>query len=166
MPNPRTLICLLFLAACTTEPDAKQMDDLESMKKRVTKLENRVKNLEGRLGRASKGGKAQPTKGGKAAQPPAKGANSPQQPAKGAKSPTQDTPPTPIQVTLTGDAKAVVLTNGKRRFKVPGKAPTGKVTVLAAFGDAELSKKNEITLPKAETAVLNCTAAADGCTVE
>jgi hypothetical protein len=142
------------------------------MKKRVSKLEKRINNLESRMGRtAAKGSKSQPpakgasTKGAKAPPSSGKGAKAGATSAKDGNAPNGEAP-TPVILTLTGDAKAVVLSNGKRRFKVPGRAPAGKMVVLAAFGEDELAKKNEITLPKAETATLHCTVAADGCTVE
>ena len=72
----------------------------------------------------------------------------------------------PVELSLEGDAKAVVLTNGKRRFKVPGKAPNGKWTVLAAFGDETLAKKGTLEVPKAASATVVCTEAKDSCEIK
>lgn len=153
------------LTGCATPEDPKAEKEMETLKKRVTKLENRMRALEGRArgkAGASKGGKAQ-AKGGKA---PAKGGKAP---AKGGKASTNGapTPPPGVAVKLEGDAKGVMLSNGKRRFKVPGRAPFGELTIMATFSEEPLAEKGKATVAKDSTGItVVCDAASDSCTLQ
>ena len=176
------VVCALTfatLSGCTTPDDPKAEKDMETLKKRVTKLENRLRALEGRArgkAGASKGGKAQakggkaPTKGGKA---PTKGGKAPTKgakgPAKGGNASAKDapTPPPGVAVLLEGDAKGVMLSNGKRRFKVPGRAPFGELTIMATFSEDPPAEKGKAIVSKDSTNItVVCDAASDSCTLK
>ncbi|NCG19175.1 MAG: hypothetical protein GWP91_09195 [Rhodobacterales bacterium] len=162
------IVCALTfatLSGCTTPDDPKAGKDMETLKKRVTKLENRLRALEGRArgkAGASKGGKAQ-AKGGKAPNKGAKG------PAKGEKAGATGAPKPPpgVTVLLEGDAKGVMLSNGKRRFQVPGRAPFGELTIMATFSEDALAEKGKAIVSKDSTNItVVCDAASDSCTLK
>lgn len=155
-----------MLSGCTPAEDPKAAKEMETLKKRVTKLENRMRSLEGRArakpgpkGGKGKGGKA-PAKGGKA---PAKGGKAP---AKGGKAGAAAPPPSAV-VKVEGDAKFVGLSNGKRKFKMPGRAPFGELTVFASFNDDPPTEKGKITIPKdSKDVTIVCDAGGDACALK
>lgn len=143
----RAILCTLALATalvgCGSSPDAKQAEEVAALKKRITKLENRVRALEGRAGR----GKAPPRGKAPTRRPPA-----------------QPTGPT-LPVTLGEDVKAAVLVGAQGKVKLPGQVGPGKYSVMAALGDAPLERKNIVFIGKDVKGpqVLTCDAAANTC---
>lgn len=142
-----------LLTACPAGDDAPKEDEVEALKKRVTRLETRLRQIEGRLGKPNAG------------KPGAK----PGQPGRGGKAPAKppaEAPPTgpTRQVAVEGDAKAVMLTGAQRRFRVPGPVPAGDYRVMAAFGEDPLAPKGQISIAEGEAPLtLVCTAASDAC---
>lgn len=192
-----TLFVCLALTGCTpaeTAADATGNKEVEVLKKRLTKLENRIQNLEGRFNRmggnktAAAGANA---KGAKAPQQGAagKGAKAPQQgtAAKGAKAPPQKDGKTgsarsaagragttaqeaptnpPVQVKVQGDAKQVMASRGDRKMRLPARLPPGKYAVLAAFGDKPLVKKGNLEVKRGQSVTVSCQSADESCSVK
>ena len=151
-------ISALTLGGCFGSEAGPVDGEVDQLKQRVTRLENRVKNLEGRGNRQGKAGKTPAAGQGRNGKAPAGK-------SKGGKTPGPA--PQPVDLSIEGDAKAVVLTNGQRKFKVPGKIPPGEFTVLAAFGEETLAKKGTIAIEDGtEQATLLCDSVASTCTVK
>ena len=142
----------LTLTGCSGQTeDPKAADEIAALKKRITKLENRVRQLErGGRGKAPPRGKAPRGKAPPRGKNPGGGKPPPSGPAR--------------MVKFEGDAKAVMLTGNQRRYKLPGQVPAGKYMLLVAFGEETLAKKGEIAVPQGEGPLtFECTAALDGC---
>ncbi len=115
-------------------------EKLDELGKKVVTLEKRVKALEGK-GKASKSkGKATKTKA--------------KSPAPGPKG----------KVTLTGDAKKVLLSHDKRKFTLPGDVPAGEYKILASFADGdEPAEVGAATVAADATLTIDCAAATKKC---
>lgn len=123
---------------------ASQDEKIEELSRKVATLEKRVKAAEG----GKKGAKGKAAKGkskaGKTKAPPA-----------GPKA----------RVEVAGDATKVLLTNGKRKFTLPGDVPVGEYTVLAAFEEsAQPAQAGAATVTEGKTTTLTCTTASKACT--
>lgn len=143
-----------LLTGCPAADEATKEDEVEALKKRVTRLETRLRQIEGRLGKPGAG------------KPGAGKPGAPRGKAPGGKAPEAPTGPT-RELKVEGDAKAVMLTGAQRRYRIPGQVPAGDYRVLAAFGEDPLAPKGTLTVPPGETALtVSCTQAADSCTLK
>jgi outer membrane murein-binding lipoprotein Lpp len=131
------LIVGLALAGCGSAAQGEKIDELA---KKVTTLDKRVKVLEGK----SKSGKSK----GKASKGKAKS------PAAGPKG----------KVELTGDAKKVLLSNGKRKFTLPGDVPAGDYKILASFDEAsEPAETGSAVVAADSTLTISCVGSTKKC---
>lgn len=156
-------LLLLGLAACNGGSDDKVVLDLQ---KRVTQLEKKVKSLEAvAKGRGAKPGaekgKTSAEKGKASAE---KGKSSDKGAAdKGGKSTDSANLAT---VKAEGDAAKVVLSQGKKKFKIPGKVPPGSYTVLASFDAAKAPEEaGKIEVKAKKSLTLSCSEADATCRV-
>jgi hypothetical protein len=124
--------------------NAAQQEKIDELAKKVTTLEKRVKAIEGKgkaKGKASKGkagkGKAKAPVGPKA------------------------------KVATTGDASKVLLSNGKRKFTLPGDVPAGEYKILASFdAGAEPAEVGTATVTADQPLTIDCEASARRCAAE
>ncbi len=124
---------------------AGQDEKLEELSRKVATLEKRLKTLEG----GKKGAKGKSAKGkSKSGKGKAKAPAGPK-----------------AKVEVAGDAVKVLLTNGKRKFTLPGEVPVGEYTVLASFEEtAEPAQAGAATVTEGKTTTLTCTTADKACT--
>lgn len=138
------LVCGLLTGCAGTA----QQEKVDELTKKVATLEKRVKALESGKGKKAPKGKA-PAKGKSKAAP------------KGAKGKTATGPAT--EVKASGDAKKVLLTDGKRKFPVPGKVPAGEYSILASFEEtAQPAQSGTLTVTD-QPVTIQCVAADKAC---
>lgn len=125
---------------------AGQDEKLEELSRKVATLEKRLKAVEG-----GKKGKGKAAKG------------------KSKAGKTKTKAPVPVgpkaKVEVAGDATKVLLTNGKRKFTLPGDVPVGEYTVLASFEEsAQPAEAGTATVTEGKVTTLTCTLAEKACT--
>ena len=156
------LMCALVGAAattaCSSTPAATQAD-VESVKRRLTSIEQRLRQLEAIAPDPKpnkKGGKDKKTKGGGG-----KTAKT------GKKKRRRGSADEMVDIGVRGGAVKVLLVAGANRYPVPGMVPPGDYVVHASFDESTAPQPvAELATGSDTTMVVDCSASKGSCDVE
>ena len=166
-------ISLLLLALCTagantscTSTPAATQADVESVKRRLTSMEARLRQLE------AIAPDPKPAKKGKKGKKDKKGAGGGKKAAGGGKKKRRRAVPEGIEVTpmvdvgLRGDANKVLIVDGANRYPIPSVVPPGDYEIHAAFEANTLPEKlTTMSTGENSVVVVECSRSSRSCDV-